>query len=78
LRALDHDDNPDVATLPGYVSRKPGGVPRAIPDDFIKTPGTLATSPSEKSAGELNRISMVWLAGSAASVLRRSVHVGLI
>jgi hypothetical protein len=26
LRALDHDDNPDVATLPGYVSRKPSGV----------------------------------------------------
>ena len=50
-------------------------MPRACSDCFIRIPGTLAMPPPGKSAGRLNMISMVWLAGSAWSVLRRSDQV---
>ena len=54
------------------------GVPRACSDCFIRMPGTLAMPPPGKSAGRLNMISIVWLAGRALSVLRRSDQVMVI
>jgi hypothetical protein len=51
------------------------GVPRACSACFIRMPGTLAMPPPGKSAGRLNVISIVWLAGSALSVLRRNDQV---
>ena len=53
-------------------------MPRACSACFIRMPGTLAMPPPGKSAGRLNMISIVWLAGSALSVLRRSDQVTVI
>ena len=41
------------------------GVPRVCSACFIRMPGTLEIPPAGKSAGRLNMISMVWLAGKA-------------
>ena len=57
------------------TARPASGTPRACSFCFISTPGTLPMPPSAKSAGSVNMISMVWLAGSALSVLRRSDQV---
>src|ERR1035441_4065402 len=60
-----------------FTASPASGTPRACSSCFISTPGTLAMPPSAKSAATMNMISMVWLAGSALSVLRRSDHPGL-
>ncbi len=46
-------------------------LPRSSSDCFITIAGTLAMLPAEKSAGKLNVISIVWVAGRVLSVLRR-------
>src|SRR5216117_2701309 len=55
--------NPDVTLTASPAS----GDPRVCSACFIRMPGTLEMPPNGKSAGRLNMISMVWLAGIALS-----------
>ena len=57
------------------TARPASGMPRVGSACFIRMPGTLEMPPDGKSAGSLNMISTVWLAGRLLSVLRRSDQV---
>src|SRR5262249_36666743 len=63
--------NPGVT----LTARPASGTPRVCSACFIRMPGTLEMPPAGKSAGTLNLISTVWIAGSLLSVLRRSDQV---
>ena len=73
-RGQPDEENPSVTLTASPES----GVPRACSACFIRMPGTLAMPPPGKSAGRLNTISIVWLAATALSVLRRRDHVTVI